>query len=489
MRLLLSHVISVRRFANGFLRTPLPLGAPIACFDNIYHSDCAAHQLAHKLLMRVLAVSQLYPRRSDGSAGLFIHRLHRELPRFNVEPDVIQQLDWAPPWPISSLRAEWRRARRDLSDVSDELDGVRIRHPTVFWPRPSRFFPADPWHRRANSLVRYFAARPDVASADVILAHFVVPDGYYALMLGRALSIPVAVMAWGDDLHAWPTERLDWRQRLRFVLKHANLLIGCSQQMVADGNSWLDQPRSDWQVVYGGVDLGLFAPPPADHSQDRSKLWSRELGVDIADDRVLLMLARATSAKGYIELLDAWSRLSHERANWRLVMIGANGDLDVRREISRRGIAAHAHWLGPRSPDLMPSVLRASDAFVLPSHNEGLSLSVLEALATGLPTITTRVGGHAEAIRQPCEGWLVAPRNVDELTNAIRSMMKSRADWPRRREFARRAAERIGSPTTNAQRLATALGQIAHASGGNSYPRARGPAGEARFTSSVGLDR
>lgn len=410
--------------------------------------------------MRVLSVSQLYPRKSNGSAGIFIHRLHRELAANGVRTDVLQQIDWAPPWPLSSLRAEWKRARFDKDDVSSELDGVLIHHPKVWWPRPSRIFRSNPWGRRARSLVRYTVNNKSLASSDVILAHFMVPDGYHAVVLGRALGIPVAVMAWGDDLHAWPEQRADWRQRLRFVLRHADLLIGCSKQMVDDGNRWLDDARSDWEVVYAGVDLERFSPATKPDRSVRESTWRKELGEDVKGARILLMLARATAAKGYLELLEAWAQLDAETPNWHLVMIGDEGDLNVAAEIARRGLARRAHWLGARAPSVIPDLLRASDAFVLPSHNEGLSLSVLEALATGLPTVTTRVGGHAEVITQESEGWLIAPRNVPELTNALRRMLLAISDSRGSMLGPRRAAERIGSVRDNAGRLRDLLTRV-----------------------------
>lgn len=411
--------------------------------------------------MRVLSVSQLYPRRSNGSAGIFIHRLHRELATAGVTIEVLQQIDSAPPWPLSSLRDEWRRARFDQDDVSSELDGVSIHHPKVWWPRPSRFFRANAWGRRARSLIHYAKNNKNLASSDVILAHFMVPDGYHAVVLGRALGIPVAVMAWGDDLHAWPEQRADWRQRLRFVLRHADLLIACSKQMVDDGNRWLDAARSDWEVVYAGVDLERFSPATVTDRGLRGTIWRQELGEEVKGARILLMLARATAAKGYLDLLEAWAQLDAETPNWHLVMVGDDGDLNVAAEVARRGLTSRAHWLGPKPPSAIPGLLRASDAFVLPSHNEGLSLSVLEALATGLPTVTTRVGGHAEVITTESEGWLISPRSVPELKNALRKMLITISDSRAPMPDPRRAAERIGSPRTNARKLSELLLSLA----------------------------
>jgi glycosyltransferase involved in cell wall biosynthesis len=139
---------------------------------------------------------------------------------------------------------------------------------------------------------------------------------------------------------------------------------------------------------------------------------------------------------------------------------GPGGDLQIPDEIVKRGPLPRAVWLGAQPPDRIPDLLAASDAFVLPSHNEGLSLSVLEAMASGLPTITTDVGGHAEVIRSSADGWLIAPADAGALAKAMVELMTDDAQRRRRGSNARQAAERIGSPLDNARRLIAILDQM-----------------------------
>src|SRR6185437_4426245 len=159
-------------------------------------------------------------------------------------------------------------------------------------------------------------------------------------------------------------------------------------------------------------------------------------------------------AKGYVELLDAWAHLAPRHPEWWLIMAGGpGGDLNMPNEIARRGPLPRAEWLGPQPPERIPDLLGASDAFVLPSHNEGLSLSVLEALATGLPTIATDVGGHHEVISNSDEGWLVPARDTAVLAGALAELMSSDSGRRRRASAGRVAAERVGSPAINARKL------------------------------------
>lgn len=409
--------------------------------------------------LHVLAVSHAYPRRSNSSHGVFIHRLHRAMRELGARVDVLQASEWAPPRPVSDLFEPWRAHRLRHQDLLDQVDGIPVHHPRVFTPQPSRLFGGDPWQRESRAIARYCARRAHLASADVVLGHFMVPDGVHALELGRALALPVAALAWGDDVHAWPLRSDEWRRRLVDVLEGVDLPIACSHRLVRDGNEWLPAPRDDWEIIYGGVDLDRFSPGD-DFLLSRRKVFGKVSSLLERDVRVLLMVGQPVAAKGYVELLDAWREVAVASPRWRLAMVGGPGDLDIPSMIAERGLGRCAYWMGMLPAELMPDLMRAVDAFVLPSHNEGLSLSVLEALATGVPTITTDVGGHAEVIRSADEGWLIPPHDVNALRWALIEVTTSDDERTRRGAAGRRAAERIGTPVYNASRLLACLSDL-----------------------------
>lgn len=305
--------------------------------------------------MRVLAVTHAYPKwECHGTWRLYS----------------LQLADWTPPWPLAALDSTWRRSHAERNDMIDELDGIRVHHPSVVTPRPSRFFAGDQWAREVRTLASYCSRRARLAEADVVIGHFMVPDGYHALGLARALGIPSAAMAWGDDIHAWHAGWEAWRQRLSVVLTGVDIPIACSRRMVDDGNAWLEVPRHDWEVVYGGVDLELFRPIEARRS-NRREVFGEVSAAQSANAKLLLMLSQSVQAKGYVEMFEAWAQVSGEASEWHLVMAsGGAGDLNVAREIHARGLGQRAHWLGLQPPDRIPELLQACDAFLLPSHNE-----------------------------------------------------------------------------------------------------------------------
>jgi glycosyltransferase involved in cell wall biosynthesis len=143
-------------------------------------------------------------------------------------------------------------------------------------------------------------------------------------------------------------------------------------------------------------------------------------------------------ARSFVQLLrelpDASRRL-------RLVMIG-DGPLwdQVRAVLDEAGAAALA-WL-PGERDDVPRIMRGLDLFVLPSLSEGISNTVLEAMASGLPVVATAVGGNPELIDAGVTGTLVPRGDVTRLAQAIRGYVEN-PDACRRQGFeARRVAER-----------------------------------------------
>jgi len=90
---------------------------------------------------------------------------------------------------------------------------------------------------------------------------------------------------------------------------------------------------------------------------------------------------------------------------------------EVRRILDAAGVADLA-WL-PGERDDVPDILRGLDCFVLPSLAEGVSNTILEAMATGLPVIATRVGGNPELVAAGGTGWLVPPADDEAMATAI----------------------------------------------------------------------
>src|SRR5262249_815838 len=102
----------------------------------------------------------------------------------------------------------------------------------------------------------------------------------------------------------------------------------------------------------------------------------------------------------------------------RLVIIGDGPLREAARQLLRAADAESLAWLPGERQD-SPDIMRALDVFVLPSLREGLSNTILEAMASGLPVVATRVGGNPELVADGNTGLLVPPRDPGALANAM----------------------------------------------------------------------
>jgi glycosyltransferase involved in cell wall biosynthesis len=155
--------------------------------------------------------------------------------------------------------------------------------------------------------------------------------------------------------------------------------------------------------IPNGVDL---AAPSLGRAE-----WRREHGFS-EDDVLIVSVARLDPQKNPLLLMNALP----DDARCHLLLVG---DGSLAAEVRRRA-AYRVHVLGVRSD--IPDILFASDVFALASDYEGLPVSVIEAMAAGLPVVATSVGGVPELVEQDRTGLLVLPRDRAGLARAIERM-------------------------------------------------------------------
>lgn len=177
------------------------------------------------------------------------------------------------------------------------------------------------------------------------------------------------------------------------------------------------RPRTPATWIGNGADIARF--DPVHHRNARAEI-RRQLGIP-GDAFALIAMGRLTREKGFAELFDAMRALPPE-----VHLIVAGGRLDSERDNIEQALADAAqnpplagrvHLLGFR--DDTPALLAASDLFVLPSWREGLPVSLLEAMAMGLPAVVSDIRGCREALVDGVTGFLVPPRDADALAGAI----------------------------------------------------------------------
>jgi sugar transferase (PEP-CTERM/EpsH1 system associated) len=221
--------------------------------------------------------------------------------------------------------------------------------------------------------------------------------------------------------HGWDVYDLHgtrWRYRLlrRVVAALTHRFVAMSEDLAR----WLQRdvgvPREQVRQIYSGVDAERFRP----RAVPRAGFGPP----GFADDRSLIVgtAGRLEPVKDPLTLLRAFARLRELRPDLapvlRLVFVGDGSLLPALREAAReRGIDPVCWFAGQR--DEVPELLAGFDVFVLPSLNEGISNTILEAMATALPVVATRVGGSAELVQTGLTGALCPPQDPDAMANEL----------------------------------------------------------------------
>lgn len=253
--------------------------------------------------------------------------------------------------------------------------------------------------------------------------------------------------------HGRDTLDLDGTRRKYVLLRRA--LRPLAQRYIAvsrDLEGWLQQhigvPSARLRHICNGVDTDRFRPAPV-----RAPLPAG--GFDDPNLFVIGSVLRMQPVKDPLNLARAFVRLVTDaptlRRRARLAMIG-DGPLlpQVRNELTRAGLQDLA-WL-PGARDDVPDLLRAFDVFVLPSLAEGISNTILEAMATGLPVIATGVGGSTELVVDGETGALVPPADCAALAQALSRYVNDRSLTERHGRQSRARCEREFSLAAMVQR-------------------------------------
>ena len=139
-----------------------------------------------------------------------------------------------------------------------------------------------------------------------------------------------------------------------------------------------------------------------------------------------LFLGRIGQRKGAFDLIKAFAVLTDQQKAQAHLTIAGDGDTEkARLQVQNLGLAECVTILDWLNPEQRDAYLAKSNVFVLPSYNEGLPIALLEAMGWGLPAITTPVGGIPELVTSGKDGILVEPGNVEQLSQAIASLIEN----------------------------------------------------------------
>jgi sugar transferase (PEP-CTERM/EpsH1 system associated) len=257
-----------------------------------------------------------------------------------------------------------------------------------------------------------------------------------ALPVAALAGVPVRVHG-EHGREIFDIDGMRWKYRLlrRLLRPLTHRYIALSHDLETWLREGIGVSQNKLVQIYNGVDVQRFYPGDG----GRAPLPRPDFASH--DDIVIGTVGRMQAVKDQVTLAQAFLRLLDivpaARTRLRLVIVGEGPLEDQCRALFEQAGAEALCWFAGRRGDIA-EILRGLDVFVLPSLAEGISNTVLEAMATGLPVVATRVGGNAELVVDDVTGSLVAPADPEAMARVLAVYVQD-PGMARRRGLAGRA--------------------------------------------------
>jgi glycosyltransferase involved in cell wall biosynthesis len=374
----------------------------------------------------VVVLSSLFPSARQPGAGLFVRermfRVGAQLPLSVVAP-----IPW---FPGQELIRHMRRGFR-LGAPAYEMQ----RNFDVWYPRficvPGLLKRLDGYFMALGALPRLRQLKRQ-GRLDILDAHFAYPDGYAATLLGRWLDVPVTITLRGTEVRHARDAKL--APLVLAAVRRANRVFAVSQSL-REVVAGLGVDPEHVLVVGNGVDLDKFSPVPRAIAREALKIPQ--------DAPVLITVGGLVERKGAHRVIELLPALRRQFPGLVYLVVGgpsAEGDMSeaLKRQVIDAGLADAVCFLGALPPEELRVPLSAADVFVLATRNEGWANVLLEAMACGLPVVTTDVGGNREVVCDDGLGIVVPFGEPDRLESALREALGGPWDAASIRDHAQR---------------------------------------------------
>ncbi len=361
--------------------------------------------------LSIASVCRDLPGPGNPSGGIFVlRRLAAMASHVNVS--VIQPIPWFPI--VRALPAFAREANHH------QAHGLSIRHAPMFYvPGVLKSLDGLWLYRSVLSQLKTLKVEHGL---DLIDAHFGYPEGVGALLAARKLGIPLFVTLRGFEAE-YLNKPIIGRQ-IRYLLRNVDGCI-CVSHFLKD-LALANGAREDaTTVIHNAVDSSLFFP--GDRIAAR-----RALGLP-TEAPIVISVGHLISRKRHHVLIDAFANVLRRTPDARLLIVGGpsfESDYPGRlhKQVSTLGLDDAVTFLGNLDADRVGEYLRAANLFALGTQREGCCNAVLEALACGLPVVTTPVGDNAHFVADGENGFIV---DVDDRRGMAKAIVSGLAhgEW------------------------------------------------------------
>lgn len=383
----------------------------------------------HESPLRICMVTDCYPP-SVGGIENHVYALSRELGRLGHHVTVVTHREVRP-----------RKSPPRPVVVPPGVDLVRLRGLTLRLPDGS-----DP--AVGPSMVGQMARLLREHTFDIVHGHTVESPFVLALMRTAArMGFPTIITKHSmvERPKRLPLLGALMRAWMVAVVNQFTAYIAVSEPAAEEVNRSKSKPF----VIHNAIDMDTFRPDPSLRAKMRAALGFAD------QDLVIGFLSRFVPSKGVVELVQIGERLAERDARLRFLFVGG-GPLKqkVENDVAKNGMADRFRLVGFQPWDQTPAYLNAMDIFAFPSQSEGFGMALLEAMACGLPAVTTDRSGTQDIVR-PGETAIVAD-SLDDLEASLTLLVNNEALRRRLGVAARRAVERSMDWQAVARRTAEA---------------------------------
>ena len=365
--------------------------------------------------MKVLVYTTLFPNHLHPNSAIFIkQRMFHFAKLKDCEIKVVAPVPYCPPWP--SLGKWYYNSQIKKYEVIDGIEVFHPRYPLI--PKVSMLLHGLSLFLSSLKLLKKIN---QTFPFDLIDGHYIYPDGFAAVLLGKALKKPVVLSARGSDINQF-TGFKSIKPMLCYALNHADHIISvCNalkQEMIV-----LDINNDKISVIPNGVDTEQFYP--VDRKEARNKLALPN------NKKIILSVGSLIPRKGFHVILDAFPKLLQEDNTIHLYIIGEGSfRSSLERQIEALKLTQYVTLVGERPNSELKIWYSAADVFCLASSREGWANVIMESLACGTPVVATNVWGAPEILTSTDIGMLV-DRNPEDLYIVLKTALET--TWDRKR--------------------------------------------------------
>lgn len=372
--------------------------------------------------MKILVVTSVFPNSKQPTLGVFVKERMFKVARYN-QLKVIAPAPWFP------LVTYIKKDYRPQIPYIEIQEGIEVYHPR-FFNIPKFFKFLDGLFFFFSSVITVWKVRKDF-DFDIIDAHFVYPDGFGAVLLGKLFKRPVTITVRGTIKKL--LRSLLARFQIKYALRRAiRVFTVCHDLKKVLSDIGISEKKV--VVIPNGVDIEKFK------REDKLKMCE-ELGVP-SDRNIIISVGGLVERKGFHRIISVLPEIKRSIPDVMYVIVGGASiegnyepvlrrmvkELDLEKDVLFAGAQSHAHlyrWLS------------ASDIFCLATSNEGWANVFLEAMACGLPVVTTRVGGNEEVVLSEDYGLLFNLGDEKGMVDAIVKALTKKWDREKIIDYAR----------------------------------------------------